>query len=766
MSKLALAIIVKDELDLIKSILEKYSKYFDEVAIAVDYKLDEFNKLTLSYPNLKVHHYTWCNDFSHKRNFLADKVESSHYFRIDTDDEISNPENIKTVFNKMLSHDMDIVYFNYDYARDDDGNLIASHWRESIIRKRPDIYWKKTIHENLFIENQNNFKGVKDDSIRIIHNITPEHARKSEERNWQILVEEYKRDKENTDPRTIAYIGRMLIGFKKYKEAIKFLELLVLKSGWDDDKYFAYIHMSQAYSNLNDIEMAISCCNEALAINTKFPDAFLRLGELCLSKQDYQKAIDWIEIGLKREKPDTMMVLDISVYTYRPIMNLALAYFYIGDFERAWKFFSKAKEIAPNNEFIKHNEALFVEAMENDKYIKNLAWIVSYTKNKDPQKLPKLVEALPKTMLKDERIMALKNQYCIPVVWPEKSIALFCGPAWEDWSPTSVLTGIGGSEEAVIYVSRELNKLGFSVTVFCSCGDMAGTYDGVTYKEFTEFNHRDEFDILVAWRHNIFIEKGQIKARKKIIWLHDVPSDDMFPEESINNFDKILVLSQYHKSLLPKHVPDEKIFVTSNGINLSDFKYDILERNAKRAIYTSSYDRGLEHLLDMWPDVRKQAPGAELHIFYGWNTYDAMVEKGVRDSFFKKIMVSKMDQPGVFDHGRVGHKELAKELAKSGVYAYPSHFEEISCISAMKAQASGCVPVTTDYAALSETVKYGVKVEGKGGDFPTKENYMTALIDMLNDVDKQEKIRKQMLGDKSRWGWDKVARTWAVELFV
>lgn len=763
MPTLALSIIVKDEYDLVLNILQKYAKYFDEVALAVDYKYDDFLALSSEYKNLKVFQYKWINDFSDKRNFLASKIESEYYLRIDTDDDIINPENIKDVFSKMVSNNVDIVYCNYLYSRDVDGNTNAEHWRETIIKKRPDIYWKKPIHENLFIEDQTKFIGVKCKEFAIFHNITEEHAIESQERNWKYLVDEYKRDGENTDPRTIAYIGRMLIGIKKYKEAIKFLELLVKKSGWPDDKYFAWIHMSQCFQNLEQTQEAIACCNEALAIKTEWPDAYLRLAEIYLHKQDYRKAIDWLQIGEKKEKPDTMIVLDSSVYTTRLMVNKAIAYFGIGDYENSWKSICEAKKLAPNNDFVKNNEKLFREAFENDKYFKNIAWIVAYTQDNDPGKLSQLVKAIPKGMLKDERLVALRNKYKEPEQWSDNSVVIYCGPAWEDWAAPSVLTGIGGSEEAVVYVSRELTKLGKKVTVYCSCGEMAGTYEGVEYKEYFEFNPRDKFNVLIAWRHNIFTQ--DIEAKKRIIWLHDVPDQDGFPEDSLVNIDKIMVLSNYHKSLLPKHIPEEKIFVSANGINIADFNV-IAERNPKRMIYTSSYDRGLQHLLVMWADIKKAVPQAELHIFYGWNTYDAMVAKGVRSPDFKIAMTQLMKQKGVFEHGRIGHKQLAKEFAKSGVYAYPSHFEEISCISAMKAQASGCVPVVTDYAALSETVKYGFKIEGRSGSFPTDENFKTTLIDILNDSVKQEEIRKEMLSNKNQWGWNKVAEQWVNQLFV
>lgn len=764
MPKLALAIIVKDEIDLVTNILSKYAKYFDEVALAVDKDIEKFFDLKSTYKNLRVYQYTWINDFSHKRNWLAERIESEYYFRIDTDDEIVNPENIQEIFSKMCSNNIDIVYFNYLYSRDEDGNNNAEHWRETIVRKRPDIFWKKPIHENLFIEDQTKFIGVKDKSVAIFHNITPEHAAESEKRNWEYLVNEYKRDGENTDPRTIAYIGRMLIGIRKYKEAIKFLELLVKKSGWPDDKYFAWIHMSQCFQAMEQIEDAIASCNEALAIKTEWPDAYLRLGELYIHKQEFNKAIDWLEIGASKKKPDTLIVLDSTVYGYRVKINMAIALFGIGDYEKAWNSFCEAERMAPKNEFIKNNKKMFQEGFENDKYFKNIAWIVAYTQDKDPGKLSELVKSIPKSMLRDERLVALKNKYKTPETWDKNSVVIYCGPAWEDWAAPSVLTGIGGSEEAVVYVSKELKKLGKNVTVYCSCGDLAGMYEGIEYKEYFEFNPRDQFDVLIAWRHNIFTTS--IDARKKIIWLHDVPDMDAFPEDSLENIDKIMVLSEYHKSLMPKHVPDSKIFVSANGINLADFNNEHVERNPKRMIYTSSYDRGLQHILAMWPDVKKQVPDAELHIFYGWNTYDAMVAKGARRPDFKIAMTQLMKQEGVFEHGRVGHKQLAKEFAKSGVYAYPSHFEEISCISAMKAQASGCVPVVTDYAALTETVKYGFKIEGKAGSLPTDEIFRTTLIDILNDKDKQESIRVEMLANKSQWGWNKVAEQWVSQLFA
>jgi len=758
MMKLALVIIAKDETKELDRIIKDYGDYFDEIVIGYDTKPIYHSE----NPKVKVYGYEWINDFSHKRNWLAEKVESEYYLRIDTDDIIENPQGIKETFKLLQEGNFDICYVPYLYSMDEDGNCNAKHSRETIIRKRPDVYWKKKIHENIFVEDTKKIRICHTDKFKIVHKLTEEHAVASQERNFKFLMEEYEKDKENTDPRTIGYIGRILMGNGEYKKAIPFLELLIKKSGWDDDKYFAWIHLAECFHGLGDSKTAIAACNEALAINTKFPDAYLKLGNLYLYKEDYDKALDWLMAGFVRPEPDTVFVIDPSVYGYRARMFIALAYLGKGDYGNAIKYFDAAKKLAPNSDFVKKNEKLFNEAYYNDQYIKCLIWLVKYHEQHDKKKIPQLLDAVDESLLKDERIWFLRSQFVSPKEWSNKSIVIYCGQAWEEWADPSVVQDTGGSEEAVIYLSRELVKLGWDVTVFNSCGELAGTYNGVSYRNFYEFNPNDQFNVVVCWRGNIF-EQNIIHAKQKLIWLHDVPPPDMF-KGSENTYDKIIVLSQFHKSLL-KDVPEEKIFVSSNGINLDDFNTVPIERNPHRMIYTSSYDRGIVHLLMMWPEIRKEVPDAELHLFYGWNTYIEMEKKGFRDPKPRLLLTKMMQQDGVFEHGRVGHKELAAEFSKSGVWVYPSHFNEISCISAMKAQAAGCVPVCTDYAALKETVKSGLKVSGICGEDGVNERYKQALLFVLRNADYQENLRVEVLKYKENFGWNCVAKQWTNELF-
>ena len=186
-------------------------------------------------------------------------------------------------------------------------------------------------------------------------------------------------------------------------------------------------------------------------------------------------------------------------------------------------------------------------------------------------------------------------------------------------------------------------------------------------------------------------------------------------------------------------------------------------RNTNRVIYTSSYDRGLEHLLGMWADVKKEVPEAELHVFYGWQLFERFYKDNPASMMWMNKMNELMKQEGITDHGRVAQPELAEEYKKSAIWAYPTHFGEINCISAIKAQAYGCEPVVVNYAALKETVQHGRKVEGDIYDTETKEAFKKELIDALRSPMSDDK-REEM----SKWAWDKyswlqVASQWDAE---
>lgn len=342
-----------------------------------------------------------------------------------------------------------------------------------------------------------------------------------------------------------------------------------------------------------------------------------------------------------------------------------------------------------------------------------------------------------------------------------KTIDLYVGPSHEQWSPKSVEKGVGGSEEMFIGMAKELAKT-YKVRVWSRCLEDEGIYDGVEYKNYDDFDMK-QTDILIIARSPQLLLKhhlDKVKA-KKYLWLHDTIN----PLEVIcylMGFDGIFTASKWHREYYVQCCAPEfrsKIIQTRNAVDYSLFNQKVT-RDPYTMVYGSLYNRGLSELLTMWPKIKLAVPQAKLRIFYGWQTIEKLLP--LKDfQNFKKQMEHLMDQEGITHLGRISHKEVAKEMLGAGVWVYPTSFNEISCITAMKAQIGGAIPVVIPIAALNETVKYGVKISNGKNQEEILGNWSDALIRILKDTKGQEQFRKVMMrGSKDIWSYKGLASQW------
>ncbi len=338
-------------------------------------------------------------------------------------------------------------------------------------------------------------------------------------------------------------------------------------------------------------------------------------------------------------------------------------------------------------------------------------------------------------------------------------IEIYCGKSHEPFSPKSQQEGRGGSEEAVIEIARELAKLGNQVRVWNFCQDDEGTYDGVKYENYEYFKDV-ECDVLILWRQPAYAYtlKDKYKAGQTFLWLHDtVPETEILPVKHF--LTGIFVLSRFHASLYPNL--RDKIIRTSNGINLEQFKKKV-NRNPYKIVYGSSYDRGLKELLEMWPEIKAYEKEAELSVFYGMSM--------IQDENFKDEIKYLLKQEGIKELGRISHEKVAKEFLSAGVWAYPCWFPEISCITAMKAQAGGAIPVITPTSALEETCRWGLTTREPRdykGEMPWGTDMPSRLMDRYVELMKkaldpkyQKRIRPKMMEDSQRYNWSLIAKGW------
>lgn len=182
-----------------------------------------------------------------------------------------------------------------------------------------------------------------------------------------------------------------------------------------------------------------------------------------------------------------------------------------------------------------------------------------------------------------------------------------------------------------------------------------------------------------------------------------------------------------------------------------------------KLFYGSSYDRGLDILLLMWGDIKKQYPDATLDIAYGWDLFDKAAVNNKERQEWKKDVVDLMNQPGITHHGRVGKDKLEEIRQQCGIWAYPTYFTEIFCITAIECQNDGLVPVTMSLGALKETAKEGILINGGIYKKEVQDEFKRKLLDLMGDKHEWKRLSNKCQKFARSYDWTIIARKWSDE---
>ena len=327
---------------------------------------------------------------------------------------------------------------------------------------------------------------------------------------------------------------------------------------------------------------------------------------------------------------------------------------------------------------------------------------------------------------------------------------------------------IGGTETAVIHMSRHLARNGHSVRVFVKGG--RGIHEGVEYRDLQNYIRdleKEPADVLVVSRtFHPFINR--VNARTRIFWTEDA-HDQPFVEflartEIVSNIDSIFTVSQWQTDRLSKtfNIPSSKFYVTRNGVSWDHYKNPPAERNYRKLVYTSTPFRGLDVLLDIFPKIRQRVPDAQLDVYSSMQVYGI---SSAEDEAAYGHIYRKSDQPGVTLKGSVPQGDLAKALLESGIMAYPNHFAETSCIAVMEALAAGIPVVTTSLGALVETASAGgVLIDGDPRTEAYQDCFVEELCHILEDAPRWKELSRQArthIYENNRW--EIIAKEWEAE---
>jgi glycosyltransferase involved in cell wall biosynthesis len=350
-----------------------------------------------------------------------------------------------------------------------------------------------------------------------------------------------------------------------------------------------------------------------------------------------------------------------------------------------------------------------------------------------------------------------------------RRVVIWTGADPVRWSAADLgRAGLGGTETAVVRVAEELAALGHEVAVRGEVDPLERA--GVSYGAADP----DELDgVAVLWLRMPGDLALLARPRRGIAWVHDRALADGLDPSAGERLDGVLALSGYHRDLLASRHPElaGRIRVVGNGVDADRFAPE--PGDAGRApliLFSSQPERGLDVMLELWPEVRERVPEAKLVCTHA-PIYDRIADRPWVAAHRDRIS-SLSGQPGVLLAGALPRERLVDAVRRARVWAHPSWasayaapFDELSCIAAMEAQAAGCCVVASAAGALPETVEVGelIALEGAPGE-PWRGLFLEALVAGLTDDERLERALREGPAAMRERSWASVAGRISAEI--
>ena len=197
-------------------------------------------------------------------------------------------------------------------------------------------------------------------------------------------------------------------------------------------------------------------------------------------------------------------------------------------------------------------------------------------------------------------------------------------------------------------------------------------------------------------------------SKRQLLWVHDLAEDPavahLNTKEGYDEYEKIIFVSHWQQEMYAIYlgVPYSKGVVIPNAIQPIE-EHTKLDDGIIRLIYTSTPHRGLQLLYPVFDHLSKKYDNIELDVYssfalYGWDQ---------RDEPFQELFKALDAHPKIRHHGAVSNDEVREALKKADIFAYPSTWQETSCLSLIEAMSAGCLCLHSSLAALPETSMLG-----------------------------------------------------------
>jgi tetratricopeptide (TPR) repeat protein len=300
---------------------------------------------------------------------------------------------------------------------------------------------------------------------------------------------------------------------------------------------------------------------------------------------------------------------------------------------------------------------------------------------------------------------------------PDKPYLCFVADGnWNKWTGKDVEEkGLGGSETYIVEMARWIEASGeFQVMVFCRCSEEE-SYGGVQYLDLSKYYAFITENIVHTCIVSRFSEylPATYKSHVENVFLvvHDLTPTGLVVIRD-PKFKGVFTLTEWHKTFMDQQFPVLNDLTTPlhYGIHSNFIQLDCAPKTSfTRFIYSSFPNRGLLPLLEMWPQIRQLIPNATLDVYSNLQHPWCLQHHAEQMARIQTLI----HQPGVKVYGWVSKARLSEAWKAADVWLYPCIFQETFCLTALEAAASRTLVISSDLAALQNTVgDRGVMISG------------------------------------------------------
>lgn len=170
----------------------------------------------------KVVHFQWINDFAAAKNYAIDQAKGDWIAFLDADEYMdpSDAKKLEAVLQRLTNDSFDAVSTGWQQINDK-GEIFLSGTQIRFFRNRPDIRYRRRIHEQLESLTGKSLRiGDVSKELSIFHTGYQQREldeKKKNERNRILIQKELEADPENYE--MMGYMGDECLGDKEYDEA-------------------------------------------------------------------------------------------------------------------------------------------------------------------------------------------------------------------------------------------------------------------------------------------------------------------------------------------------------------------------------------------------------------------------------------------------------------------------------------------------------------------------------------------------------------------